>query len=61
MLGSAELVKTSGRHPMELKDMVTSPGGTTIAGLAELEKNNLRHAFNQALQSACRRSRELGG
>ena len=61
MLGATELVKTSGRHPMELKDMVTSPGGTTIAGLAELEKNGLRHAFNQALQSACRRSRELGG
>ncbi|RLG38766.1 MAG: pyrroline-5-carboxylate reductase, partial [Thermoproteota archaeon] len=46
ILGSTELLKESGKHPMELKDMVTSPGGTTIAGLAELEKNGLRHAFN---------------
>ncbi|NPA24664.1 MAG: pyrroline-5-carboxylate reductase [Deltaproteobacteria bacterium] len=61
ILGSTELLKSSGRHPMELKDMVTSPGGTTIAGLAELEKYGLRHAFNAALQSACQRSRELGG
>jgi len=61
ILGATELQKKSGRHPMELKDMVTSPGGTTIAGLAELEKHGLRHAFNAALQSACQRSRELGG
>jgi len=60
ILGSTELLKQSGRHPMELKDMVTSPGGTTIAGLAELEKHGLRHAFNQALASACERSRKLG-
>ncbi|MBN2808158.1 MAG: pyrroline-5-carboxylate reductase [Deltaproteobacteria bacterium] len=60
VLGSTELLKESGKHPMELKDMVTSPGGTTIAGLAELEKNGLRHAFNEALKSACRRSEELG-
>jgi pyrroline-5-carboxylate reductase len=61
ILGATEMVKQSGRQPMELKDMVTSPGGTTIAGLAELEKHGLRHAFNQALKSACQRSRELGG
>ncbi|MCD6532762.1 MAG: pyrroline-5-carboxylate reductase [Deltaproteobacteria bacterium] len=60
VLGSTELLKESGKHPMELKDMVTSPGGTTIAGLAELEKNGLRHAFNEALKSACQRSQELG-
>ncbi len=60
VLGSTELLKESGKHPMELKDMVTSPGGTTIAGLAELEKNGLRHAFNEALKSACQRSRDLG-
>ena len=60
VLGSTELLKASGKHPMELKDMVTSPGGTTIAGLAELERNGLRHAFNEALKSACRRSQELG-
>lgn len=60
VLGSTELLKESGKHPMELKDMVTSPGGTTIAGLAELEKNGLRHAFNEALKSACKRSQELG-
>ena len=60
VLGSAELVKQTGKQPMELKDMVTSPCGTTIAGLAELEKNGLRHAFNEALKSACKRSQELG-
>ena len=60
VLGSTELLKESGKHPMELKDMVTSPGGTTIAGLAELEKNGLRHAFNEALKSACKRSQDLG-
>ncbi len=60
VLGSTELLKESGKHPMELKDMVTSPGGTTIAGLAELEKNGLRHAFNEALKSACQRSQDLG-
>jgi len=60
ILGSTELVKQTGRQPMELKDMVTSPGGTTIAGLAELEKNGLRQAFNAALASACQRSQELG-
>ena len=60
VLGSTELVKQTGKQPMELKDMVTSPGGTTIAGLAELEKNGLRHAFNEALRSACLRSQELG-
>ncbi len=60
ILGSTELLKESGKHPMELKDMVTSPGGTTIAGLAELEKNGLRHAFNEALKSACQRSQDLG-
>ncbi len=60
ILGATELVKQTGKQPMALKDMVTSPGGTTIAGLAELEKNGLRHAFNEALQSACQRSQELG-
>ena len=60
VLGSTELVKQTGKQPMTLKDMVTSPGGTTIAGLAELEKNGLRHAFNEALKSACQRSQELG-
>ena len=60
ILGSTEMLKESGRHPMELKDMVTSPGGTTIAGLAELERYGLRHAFNEALKSANQRSQELG-
>ena len=60
ILGTTELLKESNKHPMALKDMVTSPGGTTIAGLAELEKHGLRHAFNEALKSACQRSQDLG-
>jgi len=44
MLGSAKLALESGKHPMELRDMVTSPGGTTIAGIQALEEGGLRAA-----------------
>ena len=58
--GTAELLQTTGLHPAELKDRVTSPGGTTIAGVAYLEQAGLRSALIGAVQAACRRSQELG-
>ncbi len=58
--GAAELVLKTGRHPAELKDMVASPGGTTIYGLAELERKGVRGALIDAVASATRRSEELG-
>ena len=60
VLGTAQLLLESQRHPAELKDAVTSPGGTTIAGLEELERHGVRGAFIAAVQAATRRSRELG-
>jgi pyrroline-5-carboxylate reductase len=61
LLGTAQLLAESGMHPAELKDRVTSPGGTTIAGIAELEKAGVRSAFMEAIRAASRRSQELGG
>jgi pyrroline-5-carboxylate reductase len=61
VLGTAELLKTTGIHPAELKDRVTSPGGTTIAGISHLEKAGFRSAVIEAVRSAYERSRELGG
>tara|TARA_R110002096_G_scaffold4493_28_gene20994 strand:- start:537 stop:1334 length:798 start_codon:yes stop_codon:yes gene_type:complete len=60
LAGAAELALQSGEHPAVLRDNVTSPGGTTIAGLAELEKNGIRSALIEAVREATRRSRELG-
>lgn len=60
VLGSAQLLQSSGMHPAELKDRVTSPGGTTIAGIATLEKSGFRSALIEAVQAASQRSRELG-
>ncbi|MBD2579564.1 pyrroline-5-carboxylate reductase [Oscillatoria sp. FACHB-1406] len=60
VLGTAKLLQESGWHPAELKDRVTSPGGTTIAGVAELEKGGLRSALISAVDKAYERSRELG-
>lgn len=57
--GAAKMVLETGKHPGELKDMVTSPGGTTIKAVEELEKNNLRGTLISAVKAAAERSREL--
>lgn len=58
--GAAEMVLQTGIHPAMLKDMVTSPGGTTIAGLAVLEEKNVRSAMIGAVVAATARAAELG-
>ncbi|ADO77749.1 pyrroline-5-carboxylate reductase [Halanaerobium praevalens] len=58
--GGAEMVLKSAKHPAELKDMVASPAGTTITGLAELEANSFRSTVIKAVKAAAERSEELG-
>lgn len=60
VLGTAVLLQETELHPAQLKDRVTSPGGTTIAGIAALEKSNFRAALIAAVQAATQRSTELG-
>lgn len=60
VLGTAELLKQTGQHPAQLKDQVTSPGGTTIAGVSVLERAGFRSALIEAVRAAWQRSQELG-
>ncbi|WP_460604742.1 pyrroline-5-carboxylate reductase [Jatrophihabitans fulvus] len=59
-LGAATMLNESGDHPVLLREAVTSPGGTTAAGVRELERHGLRTAVGEAVAAAARRSRELG-
>lgn len=59
MLGSAKMLRDTGKHPVELREMVTSPGGTTIAAIRVLEETGVRAAFLNAIDAARRRSVEL--
>jgi pyrroline-5-carboxylate reductase len=59
MLGTAKQLRDEGMHPVELREMVTSPGGTTIAAIRELESAGVRAAFLNAIQAAMVRAREL--
>jgi pyrroline-5-carboxylate reductase len=59
MLGSAKMLRDTGRHPVELREMVTSPGGTTIAAIRVLEEAGVRAAFLNAIDAARHRSAEL--
>ena len=60
MLGSALLLRDEGVHPVELREAVTSPGGTTTRAIRELELSGVRAAFLNAINAATERSRELG-
>jgi pyrroline-5-carboxylate reductase len=59
MLGTAKQLRDLGMHPVELREMVTSPGGTTIAAIRELEQAGVRAAFLNAIQAAMDRSKQL--
>ena len=59
MFGTAKQLRDEGMHPVELREAVTSPGGTTIAAIRELEQAGVRAAFLNAIQAAMDRAREL--
>ncbi len=60
VLGTAKMVDETGKHPAELKDLITSPGGTTIRGLEVMEERGLRGTVMRAVEAATLRSQELG-
>jgi len=60
LLGAAKMVLETGKHPGELKDMVTSPGGTTIEGLHRLERGRIRAALISAVRAAAAKAQQLG-
>jgi pyrroline-5-carboxylate reductase len=60
LAGSVALAQETGKHPAELRNMVTSPGGTTAAGLQMLEEAGLRGAVIDAVEAAYERAKELG-
>lgn len=60
VLGTAQLLNETHLHPAQLKDRVTSPGGTTITGIAKLEQAGFRSALIEAVIAAAKRSQELG-
>jgi pyrroline-5-carboxylate reductase len=60
LLGAAKMVLETGQHPGALKDMVASPGGTTIEGLCELEKGGLRGNLIKAVRAASEKSKRMG-
>lgn len=59
MVGSAKMLRDTGRHPVELREAVTSPGGTTIAAVRVLEQERVRAAFLNAIEAAKQRSEAL--
>jgi pyrroline-5-carboxylate reductase len=61
LYGAATMLRDSGEHPVILREAVTSPGGTTIAAIRELERHGVRAAFLAAIEAARDRGRELGG
>jgi pyrroline-5-carboxylate reductase len=61
LLGTAKMLRDTGYHPVELREMVTSPGGTTIAAIRQLEQARVRAAFLNAIEAAKLRSEELAG
>lgn len=60
LLGSAQMVLESDKHPAQLRQEVTSPGGSTIAGIMKLEKEGFRYAIIAAIKSAIKRTKQLG-
>jgi len=57
--GTSKMVLESGKHPAQLKDMVSSPGGTTIAGVHQLEKSGCRAALMDAVEAATNQAKYL--